>query len=441
LEPNLARSGRLGATLLTCLVLVFWAGAAAASEGESAFQEGTRLQARAALLEVAGQNDQALELYHQAWRAFPHDAIVGRIVRLARSAPVDRELISFLLTAAEGLTDDAVRAELDKYLEEVLPEFKARHGRLKVLVFPPAARVVVASRAESFRVRSGESLWLEPGVVTLRASAPEHKSVKRAITVDPASDKSALVVLEPAATAGQVTLTTKPEGAEVALDGIPLGKSPVRDLRVRPGTHTATARMKGHMPGRQTIRVELANPIGVLLELKAVRKVKRDQSRDQVRTVVPVAGARTALGTGATRPPGGSASRSPDRPRLGIPGRPVHRRTNPWKTAGWVTFGTGVAVAVGGLTLNVLSFGKATDARNLNIDDFEQVEDYDERYDALLAEAQQMNQLALVGYGVGAAAVAGGLAMVFLSKDPAKKASWQFVPIRAGGLLQATARF
>ena len=277
-----------------------------APANESAYQASTRLRARAALMEAAGQVERALSLYQQAWRVFPQDAVVDRIIEVGRSSGQGTSLVPFLHEARAAIMNDDARKRLDDFLAEADPEFMGSHGRVEFRVFPPHARVVVADRTNTYRVRSGEHLWLEPGQVTLRATASQHKPEKRAFEVKAESSDALVVFLEPAGSAGRVTISSKPDGAEISVDGLVVGPAPVLNLPVKPGTHIVAARLAGYTPVRRPLRVEVGEAGGVQLTLEKIPEAPK----------VEVAGTGGGTGRATAGPPGAGAGDSP----LGIPG-------------------------------------------------------------------------------------------------------------------------
>ncbi len=65
-----------------------------------------------------------------------------------------------------------------------------------------------------------------------------------------------------------VTVSTEPAGAELAIDGKPVGASPWTG-RLRPGSHEATASLGSYEPGRTVFEVPLGGePLGVGLSLR-----------------------------------------------------------------------------------------------------------------------------------------------------------------------------
>lgn len=73
---------------------------------------------------------------------------------------------------------------------------------------------------------------------------------------------------KPVATTGRLTLTTKPQGAKVLLDGAELGVAPLDEAELAAGTHEVTVSLAGYETERRTVVVQVGKKSAVALKLR-----------------------------------------------------------------------------------------------------------------------------------------------------------------------------
>ena len=89
---------------------------------------------------------------------------------------------------------------------------------------------------------------------------------------------------------GAVKVTGAPDGAEVSLDGVVMGKAPIKgELFLEPGAHRVEGKRDGYVDGKGEVTAEAGKEAGVDLRMVKVPEVK---------AVGPVAGAGTVLPEG-----------------------------------------------------------------------------------------------------------------------------------------------
>ena len=248
------------ALILTVLV----AAPAPAPAGESfdpgspqAVQEAMRLVGRAVALRGDG-------------RLAGATAAATRAVELAPGAPGPRRLLGELHEAAgdcfsalEQLTAYTRLGREDKAVKQVNELIRAcrtdgkRRGRLVVRVAPPAAALQLLAPGQEAPVASGQGnidAELPSGSYRLLARLPGHEEVDVAVFAKAGATTTVAhsLVLRPAA----ITVVTVPPGADVKLDGEPVGRSPLHLEPVKPGDHEVVAELAGHAPARAQARTE-----------------------------------------------------------------------------------------------------------------------------------------------------------------------------------------
>lgn len=175
---------------------------------------------------------------------------------------------------------------------------------------------------------------------------------------------------------GTLALTTSPAGAVVTLDGKSLGLTPLSKA-VRPGRHTLAVTLAAHAPVEQAVEVKAGETTQLALVL----------------TPDPA----------SAPPPAAMDTTAPD-PAPGW--RPI---------AGWSAVGVGVALVGMGVAFNV--------AANDTVDEAATLRRGDEAEHATLGDdLDQQKALMYVGYGLGAALVAGGVAVLLWPEGDAGEA-------------------
>ncbi|HVJ31252.1 MAG TPA: PEGA domain-containing protein, partial [Gammaproteobacteria bacterium] len=87
-----------------------------------------------------------------------------------------------------------------------------------------------------FKVKVGDRFLLRPGSHRVAAELPGYYPLDTKIDVGPFADQTIALTLTKLP--GLVTLTTEPEiGAEVLVDGVAIGKTPLVDTEITPGMH------------------------------------------------------------------------------------------------------------------------------------------------------------------------------------------------------------
>jgi formylglycine-generating enzyme required for sulfatase activity len=97
-----------------------------------------------------------------------------------------------------------------------------------------------------FKLKIGERVLLRSGSHRVTAELPGYYPLDTEIEVGPLADQTFALALTKLP--GLVTITTEPEvGAEVLLDGAPLGTTPLVDAEIAPGRHRLEFRAERHL--------------------------------------------------------------------------------------------------------------------------------------------------------------------------------------------------
>lgn len=159
----------------------------------------------------------------------------------------------------------------------------ARRGRaLAVELISPSGSVQVLSSVENARVYADGKykgkvpleLRLGAGEHEIRVKAPGRCDAVATVLVEPR--KEVAVTLEPREPGGVLTITSEPKGANVSVDGISKGKTPV-SVTLSPGYHEVAVSKEGFLERTERVLVEdgAAQTLEFVLEIDPKAPPKR----------------------------------------------------------------------------------------------------------------------------------------------------------------------
>lgn len=163
-----------------------------------------------------------------------------------------------------------VTLEVGKRLRETveLDRVLSGQGTLTLTSEPSAAQVVVAGRPVGVTPLRGVAM--QAGDYTLTLQAPGYRPSEVRLRVLPAEETKKAVKLEALpSTAGVLAVETEPPGADVFVEGRPLGKGPLSVPNVAPGEYVLTARAPGFSDAREMATVKAGKVTRVRLALEA----------------------------------------------------------------------------------------------------------------------------------------------------------------------------
>jgi hypothetical protein len=130
-------------------------------------------------------------------------------------------------------------------------------GTLNVSSVPDGASVVVNG---NYQGRAPLSIpGLAPGTYIVNVSRFNYDPLSSAATVEAGTTTEVTATLRPKT--GTLSINTTPEGAQIALDGTPVGLSPVTQSGVSAGNHTVNATLAGYVPVETEVTVIADQPV------------------------------------------------------------------------------------------------------------------------------------------------------------------------------------
>lgn len=128
-----------------------------------------------------------------------------------------------------------------------------RAGSLRVLTQPANAEISVDGEARGASPATIEDL--APGSHIVEATLEGHRAASTRVTIEPGRRETVQLTLERVSIVGRLRVTSDVAGAQVLLDGRPLGTAPVTEDGVPVGSHQVVVRAPGHADWQQQIQI------------------------------------------------------------------------------------------------------------------------------------------------------------------------------------------
>jgi len=161
----------------------------------------------------------------------------------------------------------------------------------------------------------------------------------------------------------QLTVLSSPSGATVAVDGNPLGVTPLT-VELAPGAHTAQLSLRGFSDASSSFTLPVATPIDVAVTLRLAPKLAQSTRRFGIAPWVTLGVAAACLGgAGAFELARRSAQNSAKNEQVQLAFENDVAAINSRRTTARVLLGVGSALALTGATLLVFNTRVAPESR------------------------------------------------------------------------------
>ncbi|MEZ4265258.1 MAG: PEGA domain-containing protein [Myxococcota bacterium] len=319
-----------------------------------------------------GKFAEAMPLFDQAFKLFPHPEILHNLARAHEELGQLPLALDEFRRALEMDKDYTFASDAQKRVVDIPKRLRVTHGLVRVTSTPAQVELTFSVDGKPFEghLVAPAERWVPAGRLRISGTRPGYIDGAEEIDVVAGSEPSVEIVLPPIAQKGFIAVVTTVEGGTVRIDGEAVGTTPLATTPIAAGVHTVRVEADGHEPFEERIVVE--------------------PDRE---TVVRA----TLLRPGEMIEGGGSAGAAGPKPGLGA-----------------ALVGGGLAVAVVGAVLHGLAFKDAKDASEV-VNNPLTTED-DARFDSLKGKAETKQTVAFVSYGVGAALA--GVGVYFLVRKP-----------------------
>lgn len=237
---NLYRSNRCWAAAVALLAGLLVVGPVRAG----ASQEAAVLKARGDQAFDARRFTEALESYQAALKkrrdARLHYNIAQALTAIGRYPEALQSYQAFLTEAPAGMLNEAQQATLFKLLEDL----KGRISRLELTCDVPGARVLVRGRTVGATPLQ-DSLVLNAGAARVEVLAEGYEPFEATMELPGGTSVPLLVRLKRVDFTGWLTVTSNVAGADVMVDGVRRGVTPLR-LKIAQGTHVVVVKAEDH---------------------------------------------------------------------------------------------------------------------------------------------------------------------------------------------------
>jgi TonB family protein len=143
-------------------------------------------------------------------------------------------------------------------------------GVVRVETEPPGAAVAVDGEAKGVTPLEVAGLALGNHDVTVELKGYEPKTESVALTSDSPQSQVKLALTRVAPTTGAADILSTPFGATVSVDGAAIGYTPLKNWKLKLGTHKVQIEKDGHEPWSGTVAVRPGKRAKLDVQLKAV---------------------------------------------------------------------------------------------------------------------------------------------------------------------------
>jgi PEGA domain len=198
---------------------------------------------------------------------------------------------------------------------------------------------------------------------------------------------------------GLLVVETQPSGAELTLDGKPLGTAPLPNpVRVAIGQHTVQASLDGYAPKSSAFKLSPKQSLSVVLEL----------------TVAPPSAMQFEPDPSASTPPAPVTNTTTITALPADPDPP--ESSSAWTTVGWVGVAMGGVAVAAGARVGVLALDVDDHLSNVCSGG-----NCSEKYAGSVERLERLSLSANVFMGAGAALIATGVTLILLPASNSKK--------------------
>jgi len=415
--PRTGRQGgtRLGATLALLALVLLFAPLGRAAEPPRAeiepFVRAEKLLGRGKLCLGFGEHDKAIESLTRAWALY-HDEDV--LLWLARAYDGKQDYESALRTYEEYLRFGVFAGERQAVvarMDEIRTQTRFGKELVEVRVEPSDAELYLDDLSPFFRINHPGQVFVPWGEHRWIVRREDHREKIIPFTVERDTPLAFTVRLDRIEFYVTATLTSTPTGAEVAVDGKVVGKTPVT-IKVKEGYYTVRMTLDEGEPFEKLIEFTREGDNLVAADLERRRLDKG------------TAVAETAIAKDEPPPPEPDLEPLPDaeappkaaQPKLEEP--TIYRVSEPtkaWKISGWSLVGTGAAGVIAGGVFTYLAFAELSDARGWDPVMLGQ-QDYDARIHETVDSVNQKFLISTIAYAAGGALVATGVTFLLIDR-------------------------
>lgn len=271
---------------------------------------GQLLLAQGLSLYSAGEFHKAIEVLHKAAAEAREPALLARVhAYLAVNYYVTNQREEAVRAFGVALQNDpALKLEIKQVGGAVLNLLEHTRARFRGLLMANTAKPRPGLMVFVDGVGKGSVPWsgrLRIGKHHVRLETRDGKwacETPAVVRIDMTTTVSCALERQ----TGKLTLTSSPSGAQVLIDGNPLGKTPLAEVRIPVGVHDIWVRRKGYEEQQRKVEVSSTRVVAVSIKLKrqlkprpVVRRRGPDLRQRQARRRSRTMWAHISLGTGA----------------------------------------------------------------------------------------------------------------------------------------------
>lgn len=197
----------------------------------------------------SGRYEEALRLYREAHSIMPLAKLSFAESRCLEALNRYDEALSVLTRALKENPDKDLKKRIEQRIN--FYKEKLKFGRLVLMVSPLGAEVTIDDRVVGKAPIS--PMDISPGVHKISVKYPGFAQVTQTVEVKGGVDTKLEITLS--RQVGTLVLNIQPDGADVFVDGVARGLSPVGPIELESGTHQIEVKMSGADPVTRTVSI------------------------------------------------------------------------------------------------------------------------------------------------------------------------------------------
>jgi hypothetical protein len=206
----------------------------------------------------------ASEAFAGAYRIHKIDKYVLNQAKCMQKLGKPIEALQLFETGIRNHPRSGLAGKVRGLVSKLRRELGATMTEVKFSSAPPGAKVFLDG-AEREIGRTPHATWLSFGPHSIRLTFPEHEPSNRAFQIVAGDPLAVQVTLAKRAVPGTLTFGAVPPGADIFINGKIRGVTPMRGgMELKPGTYDVLLRLPGHGP--YTTTIELGDGSSVAIE-------------------------------------------------------------------------------------------------------------------------------------------------------------------------------
>ncbi len=215
-----------------------------------------------------GRYEDAALLFREAFDAEPRSTLLYNIGLCYEKSGNVQSAIVFYERFVQAAPESAKRPAVSRKVAELKTQIGDKYVEVSVETMPPDAVIFVDDKSKGAMGTSPLTFKLLPGSYTIIAEKSGHEPAKQSVRLDAGRPGRVAMRLVSTDRVGAVQLFISETGAQISVDGRPVGRAPLPEaLRLPAGQHELTVMKPGFAPYKTLIQVAAGEEKRVTVDL------------------------------------------------------------------------------------------------------------------------------------------------------------------------------